>query len=144
MIYCDTSLLVSTLVEEPDSDISIAWLAEHGGSGLVVSDWTNVEVASALAMKQRRDVLDTVARQRVWSAWVDLVETSFTFVRVEPADFTRAPSAVDAGAGLRAGDALHLAVALKRGVALATRDGDLAAAAKASGLNTFHVRREEP
>ena len=41
---------------------------------------------------------------------------------------------VDSGPGLRAGDALHLAVVIRLGCALATFERDLAAASQAEGV----------
>ena len=53
-----------------------------------------------------------------------------------PADFDRAASLVDSGArGLRASDALHLAVVLRLDLDLATFDRDLASAARAERVH---------
>ena len=56
--YCDTSLLVPVLVPEVFSDLAEAWLAEHASGGFAVSRWTETEIASALARKQRSGRVD--------------------------------------------------------------------------------------
>lgn len=58
-----------------------------------------------------------------------------TRVDVKSDDFADATRLVDSGArGLRASDALHLAVVLRAGFSLATFDRDLATAAQAEGV----------
>jgi uncharacterized protein len=134
MIYCDTSLLVPLLVPERFSSVVQDWMAEEEAGRLVVSGWTHTEVASALARKQRAGLIDEEARQRAWRFWTRLL-ASIQRLPVLSEDYEAAVKLVDSGPrGLRAGDALHLALAVRVGVDLATLDRDLAAAAQACGV----------
>ncbi len=139
MIYCDTSLFVSLLTTEGGTAESADWFAQNAAGGLMASDWTGVEIASALAMKHRRGAIDGLARHRAWQAWLNLIDNSLVYVGLDAQDLRLAATLVDAGSGLRAGDALHLAVALGRRVALATRDRDLAVATRANGVAIHYL-----
>lgn len=134
MIYCDTSLLIAALTTEVLSDRAQPWLLEQERRSLAISDWSLTEFASAVAMKHRRGEIDTAYRGNIEHAWGSL-RTEFTFVRVTDRHFLHAAELVDAAPrGLRSGDALHLAIVLDQGCALATFDHDLADAARALGV----------
>lgn len=126
MIYCDTSLLVSALLfSEPRSHAAQIWLADHSADGLAISAWVQTEFASAIALRARRRDLDDAAKARVLRTWAVLL-SSFEPLRLEQRHFEAAAGYVlEAGSRLRAGDALHLAVALDHHCTLATLDRDL-------------------
>ena len=116
------------------SQLTERWFATQLRSELAYSRWTETEIASALARKQRSRQIDAIARSRCVALWGDV---SRAMVRVEMTleDFAVAARLVDSGArGLRASDALHLAVVLRLGLSLATFDRDLASAAQAEGV----------
>ena len=137
MIYCDTSLIVSVLTEEAATERMREWMA-NVDDPLAISDWTLAEVASALAMKQRRGVLAADERNAVEHEWSEMQSEIFDRVPVEAKHFHRAAELVDAAPrGLRPGDALHLAVVLDRNCDFATLDIDLGAAAALFGV-TIH------
>lgn len=122
MIYCDASLIVALLVEETRSDVAAAWIEGRSQNDLAVSRWVMAEVASALAMKFRMGVLSRARRNAAEDVW-RRTAIGMMIVEVEAADFDRAATLVDAGRqGLRAGDALHVAIAQRRGFMLATFD----------------------
>lgn len=131
--YCDASVIVAALTAEPFSLLARRWLDDQPGASLVQSGWTLAEVDSALARKQRSRRLDAVGRARALATW-RTVSQRIALTDVVPADFALVASLVDSGPGLRAGDALHLAVVLRLGVSLATFDRDLATAARAEGV----------
>lgn len=134
MIYCDASLLVALTAFERFSAEAEAWFDGNGPGDLACSGWSDVEIASALARKQRSRVLDAGGRAAAASRWRNLA-TRLTMLAVEPDDFASAATLVDAGPrGLRSGDALHLAIVMRAGHALATLDRDLADAAEAVGV----------
>ena len=134
MICCDASLLVAQVASERFSAEAGDWFDRHSPGGLAWSGWADVEVASALARKQRSRLIDSAGRASAESRWRRLA-ASMTFVGRRPEDFRVAAALVDAGArGLRAGDALNLAIAINAGLSLATLDRDLADAAEASGV----------
>ena len=134
MIYCDASLLVAVLTPERHSGEARRWFVAQGEANFVISNWVDAEIASALAMKVRRGVLTQQERVLVWSEWEDVLATRIPSSEVQVEDFRRAARLVDAGPGLRAGNALHLAIAVRLRCAVATLDHDLAEAARALGL----------
>lgn len=133
--YVDTSVLVAAHVREPHTDLAQAWFSGQGG-GFLLSTWALVECESALAIKVRRGELDAGAQARAICD-IDAFAARFApLVTPEEADYQHARALCrDAAAGLRAGDALHLAMALRLGAAaLATLDAVLAGSAQAHGI----------
>jgi hypothetical protein len=134
-VYVDTSVLVAAHVREPHTGLAQAWLAEQCGS-LLLSNWALVECDSALAIKRRRGELDTASQASAMTA-IDAFATRFAPLATPmEADLQRARMLCrNADSGLRAGDALHLAIALRLGVdQLATLDSVLAKNAAMHGL----------
>jgi len=134
--YVDTSVLVAAHTREPHTALAQAWLAEQSGGGLILSTWALVECDSALAIKRRRGELDE-AGQMAASADIDVFAASFApLATPQEVDHQRARELCrQAVSGLRAGDALHLATALRLGVThLATLDQVLAGNAARHGL----------
>lgn len=135
MIYCDTSLLVALLTAEAASEDASRWFQDQSVDALIASPWTMTEIASALALKHRIGALDdrlyadaTAAAKGLMAALKSVTVTAQHFAMAAD-HFVTAPPA-----GLRAGDALQLAIAAGQGAALATLDRQLAAAATAAGL----------
>lgn len=134
IIYCDTSLIVPTLVPERFSEAAEDWLKRRDLALLAFSGWSDAEVASALAQKERSGAIGADRRAQAATIWVTM-SAAMRRVPIEPFDFADSALLVDAGSrGLRAGDALHLAIVRRAGLGLATLDRDLADAAEASGV----------
>lgn len=134
MIYCDASLMVASLATEPLSDIARKFLSGLADEKLVVSPWVSTEVASALAMKMRQGVWSETQRNTLLDTWRGIA-AALKVELVEQEHFHLAETLVNSGRrGLRAGDALHLAIARCAGFALATLDRDLADAAESVGV----------
>ena len=122
-VYCDTSLLVAAIAPEAATRRVHEWLERQDAGSLLISDWTITEFASALAIKLRAGELDRDQHAEAHAAWTSLRNSSLVILPVEPTDFATAAVYVErADLGLRAGDALHLAVAAGEGCALATLD----------------------
>lgn len=119
MIYCDTSLIVTALTAEPATDAAQCWLSEHELVGLCASPWVGTEVASALAMKERNGALSAKQREAAAMQWRQLI-TGWRVLAIDAAHFGSAAELTRYG--VRAGDALHLAIVLDHRVELATRD----------------------
>ena len=136
MIYLDTSAAVPLFVPEPASTAIDSWL-ETCTSPLVSADWIITEFASALSLKVRRGELTTRQASSAWKGFEEFCEGGLRLLPVTRKAFEQAAMLVrDAGSGLRAGDSLHLAMAIEAGaVGFATADDTLEKNAKAKGLN---------
>ena len=136
MLYLDTSLLVAGLTPENRTSAVQDWLADQVPNDLHISDWVITEFSSALSIKLREGHLAEDHRARALAAFTSLVEESLAVLHVSREDFrTAAHFADQAGIGLRAGDALHLAVASAHGATLCTVDQKLLQAAPAVAVS---------
>lgn len=137
MLYLDTSLIVAALSNEDLSVQAQEWLAAQDPEELALSEWTITEVSSAFAIKLRRGDIDVAARASLLAEFNRLLAESFTVLTVISQHFRTAAHFVDSHElGLRAGDALHLAIASERGATLVTADKTLAAAGPSLGTPT--------
>ena len=137
MLYLDTSLIVTALSNEDQSEAAQEWLAAQDPEDLAISEWTITEVSSALAIKLRRGDIDVGGRATLLAEFNRLVGESFTVLTITGQHFRTAAHFVDSHEfGLRAGDALHLAVASEHGATLVTRDEKLAGAGPSLGTPT--------
>ena len=127
IVYPDTSLLVAAFTRETAHSAVVSWLAAHE---LRLSDWTVTEFSSALLHKQRTGELAPGERAALLEKWRSL-ERSSERLPVLRSHFNRAAAFLDAGTlTLRAGDALHLAVAAAHQLTLGTVDIRMAKAAR--------------
>ncbi|OGA96146.1 MAG: hypothetical protein A3G27_19665 [Betaproteobacteria bacterium RIFCSPLOWO2_12_FULL_66_14] len=140
MIYVDTSALVPMFIREPKSEAVIEWL-ESSGEHLAISEWSLVEFASAAAIKVRTGQASaSIAKQ----AAVRLHEFARKHCAVAVPgreEFRRAAElAADQALRLRAGDALHLAVAGSLGAqAILCLDDAMLESARSLGMNAVTV-----
>jgi len=133
--YLDTSAAVPLFVPESSSDKVAAWL-ESGADTLVSADWILTEFASALAIKVRRGELAQRHAASAWDNFEIFCQSGLRLVPVTRATFVRAAQLIRNIRGeLRAGDALHLAMAIEAGAtSIATADGQLEKCALVQGL----------
>ena len=140
MVYVDTSALVPAFIREPKSEAVLAWL-ETSGQRLVVSEWSITEFSSAAAIKARTGEIAPALAKQARTRFLDFAESHCSIAVPQRAEFRRAAElAGDVSLKLRAGDALHLAIAeASKAEAILCLDESMAASAKAMGLNVLSV-----
>jgi predicted nucleic acid-binding protein len=122
-LYLDTSVLVSALSVEPDSQRIQSWLGGLDSGDAAISDWVVSEFSSAVAFKLRTGQMTPEDRSTALSAFKQLQRQSLLVLPVERPQFELAAQFADHYAlGLRAPDCLHLAVCFMAGRTMCTLD----------------------
>jgi predicted nucleic acid-binding protein len=140
MIYVDTSALVPAFIREPKSDAVLARL-ETSGQRLVISEWSINEFSSAAAIKVRTGEIAPALANPARTRFLNFAENHCSIAVPQRAEFRRAAElAGNVNLKLRAGDALHLAVAeASKAEGLLCLDEIMATGAKTMGLNVLPV-----
>ena len=133
--YLDTSVIVAALTREDSTPATLSWFDQQRDADLLISEWVRTEVSSALSIKLRTGQIDLQQRARAMSEFSQLCIDSFTTLAVTTENFRAAARFADQhGLGLRASDALHLAIASDHGATLCTRDRRLIDASAALAI----------
>jgi predicted nucleic acid-binding protein len=139
-LYVDTSVLVSAFTREAATERVQAWFAKQDPQQLAISDWVVTEFSSALSIKLRMNHLSVEQRASAVSLFTNLRAGSLATTPVMREHFLAAARFADqSGLGLRAGDALHVAVAADLGATICTLDRRLAEAAIPLGVSAEMV-----
>ena len=136
MLYFDTSFLVPLILPEATSDKVAKFIRALPAEELAVSHWTRVEFSSLLAREVRMNGLNAEAAARADARFEDMLDESFAVLLPNAGDFDLAKRYLGSPeTGLRAGDALHLAIAKnRRAKAIYSLDKTLLKAAHLLGL----------
>jgi predicted nucleic acid-binding protein len=115
VLYFDTSFLAPLVLPESTSDKIAAFVRRLPVEELTVSHWTRVEFSSLIARDVRMSVLDAAAGERADARFEAMVDASFAVLLPNADDFGLAKRYLGKfNTALRAGDALHLAIAGNR------------------------------
>lgn len=135
MAYLDTSALVPLLVPETGTERVMAWLSGTRDRAPTISAWTRTEMVSAISGKVRSSVIAAPAARKALTWARQALLPRLRLEPVEPIDLLQAATLLERfELGLRAGDALHLAITRRLGEPLLTLDRRLAASAAALGV----------
>jgi predicted nucleic acid-binding protein len=112
VLYFDTSFLAPLIFPEATSDEIAAFIVRLRTEDFAVSHWTRVDFSSLIAREVRVGGLDVQAARRADARFEAMVDESFSVLLPNADDFGLAKRYLGQfETGLRAGDALHLAVA---------------------------------
>src|SRR5665213_1618538 len=116
MLYLDTSLLVAAFVQELKTAVVQPWLEARTDKELAISDWVITEFSAALSIKTRVGQLRSDLRLNALTTFARSCAESFVILSVSRPQFRIAAQLADQSAlGVRAGDALHLALSIENG-----------------------------
>ncbi|HEX8224278.1 MAG TPA: type II toxin-antitoxin system VapC family toxin [Allosphingosinicella sp.] len=138
-LYLDTSAVVPLFVREEATQRLRAYLERQDPATLTISPWVRTEFASALSLKLRSGSLAQTVHAAAAAEWerfqagVRALDVSGRHFEAAAAICRRQELAV------RAGDALHLAVAAASGCALVTLDARMAKAAPELGIALANI-----
>ncbi len=113
MLYVDTSVLVALCTNEAKTTEVVKWYGNCTDE-LASAAWCVTEFASALGLKQRTGQLNEEQAQAAWMQFERVCANDLQLLPVETMTFHKAAVlTMKSAAGLRAGDALHLACAME-------------------------------
>jgi uncharacterized protein len=136
MIYVDTSVVVAALTTESSSVATRDWLAMQEPGILAASQWVNVEFHSAVGIKVRSGKLSAAHAVIVMASFATFMDRHCTSLPIRNEDYSAASRFLTRPElGLRAGDALHVAIANGHRAVLCTIDQRMFSASLALGLD---------
>jgi uncharacterized protein len=117
MIYFDTSFIAPAFIEEQKSEWVTSKLQTLADEKLTLSQWGHVEFASLIARRVRMKEISASDAAFILHSFEEVATDSFTILIPTVMDFNLASSLLQCPCtGLRAGDALHLAIAKNHNV----------------------------
>lgn len=138
MLYLDTSLLIAALTNEAETANMQAWLSAQTPGELAISEWVATEFSSALSIKLRTGQIEQNHRAEALGLFARLRADSLATLSISALEFRTAARFADQHRlGLKAGDALHLAICADYGATLCTLDRRLGDAGPALGVPTL-------
>ena len=135
MIYLDASVVVPIFVVEATSPRLDVWLATH--PDICLSPWTVAEFSSALSHHQRTGRLAPDEREAAEDGLDQWLAQGVRLLDIGNDDVRAAQTLIRFDPLLRTPDALHVALAERFGLSLATYDQRLAASAARIGIEAI-------
>ncbi|MBV9914449.1 MAG: type II toxin-antitoxin system VapC family toxin, partial [Sinobacteraceae bacterium] len=134
--YFDTSFVTPLFRPEPTSNALGKFFREFAGAGLATSHWTRAEFSSLVARDFRMKLIDEVRAAILDNAFEAALAQSFTLFAPAVDDIELCKRYLQRyETGLRAGDALHLAIARNNNAqAIYSLDDKMLRAGKLLGL----------
>jgi uncharacterized protein len=140
MFYLDTSFVVAAFTLEARTEDARHWLGQTAADDVFISGWVQTEFFSALSFKIRTHQITVEERALILPDWRLFVAETAATIAIDPRDFeTAAQMANHHHLGLRAGDALHIAIAQEAGCTLVTLDQKMARAALELGVPVAEI-----
>jgi predicted nucleic acid-binding protein len=140
MRYADTCLLVSLFFRDTGTDAALAWLHAAGAEPIMASHWSLTEFSGAAGLRARAGQIALKLHREALTKFRCFAAARLTLTPPEPADFERAAALLDHfKTGLRAGDALHLAICTREGAIFCTADKMLVEAAMPLGVKVEKI-----
>ena len=140
MRYFDTSVVFSLYVNEARTPRVDAELRKDPAD-VIISHWVDIELKSALSLAVRSGRLSSENAEAALSDYrSDRVQGRYRGQVIDASHFVAAEKQIDFGSTLRAGDSLHLAVALIGAYTLVSSDDDLVRIAQKLGMETVFIR----
>ena len=143
LVFLDTSALVKLFVQERGSDWMIESVRSNKAAAIALLDLTRIELHSALQRRERMRSVPAGTMRRAREVLEQYLRSRFSVQAVTEAVLQRGFGLVESHS-LRAYDALQLAGAIEAAASrgnpdalFVTADLDLAAAAKAEGLQSL-------
>ena len=141
MIYLDTSVLLPLFVHEPTSHAVRSVLSAAKQDELAISEWSQTEFISAIGRHVRMALLKKEAAPAIVRKFQELVERNLVVLELDGSDFLTANGFLRRfELGLKAGDALHLAIASNHAAEVYSSDEVMLKCARRIGIKAHDLR----
>ena len=134
--YLDSCVVLSLFLGDSGYGAAEQWLLAQADQPLWVSHWVLLEFSGVVALCLRRGELTAERGLAIHAEFECFRQERLSLLEPRGADYLQARQWLQEfnGPSLRSGDALHLAMAKRQSLTIASADQALAKAAKALGL----------
>jgi predicted nucleic acid-binding protein len=137
--YFDTSVIFSLYINEartPNVDVEL----RKNPTDVAISPWVDIELKSALSLGVHSGRLSLQDAQSAHSDYRrDRAQGGYHLLAIDTRHYIAAEQQIAFNNTLRAGDSLHLGIALVENCTFVTGDADLARIAQTLGLITIYI-----
>ena len=139
-VYLDSCVVLSLCLGDSGYDAAEQWLLAQADKPLWVSHWVLLEFSCVVALCLRRGELTAERGLAINAEFEFFRQERLSLLEPRGADYLQARQWLQEfkGPSLRSGDALHLAIAKRQNLTIASADQGLVKAAEALGL-TFQL-----